>query len=233
MEISDIRRRRLQEAVDKWFGGNVAALGRAVSRPGTQISDMLAGRKAFGEKVARAIEKSLGSGPAEMPALWLDYQSDSEHKLATAAFGNVAPSPAERSAKPVPVISWVQAGLLSDLTDAYPVGFGDGVEWVDVTFGRHTAALVIRGDSMEPEFREGDVIIVDPDVAPQPGDFVVAGNASEEATFKKYRPRGTAPNGDIIFELVPLNDDYPTLRSDETHLRVIGVMVEHRKRRRR
>jgi len=39
--------------------------------------------------------------------------------------------------------------------------------------------------------------------------------------------------GNTVFELVPLNDDYATLRSDTDHLVVIGVMVEHRKRYRR
>lgn len=83
---------------------------------------------------------------------------------------------------------------------------------------------------MLPEFRPGDRVVIDPSMAPNPGDFVVAKNGHEEATFKKYRPRGRNADGVEVFELVPLNDDYPTLRSDVENLRVIGVMVEHRKR---
>jgi hypothetical protein len=37
----------------------------------------------------------------------------------------------------------------------------------------------------------------------------------------------------MVFELVPLNDDYPTMRSDTEHLIVIGVVTEHRKKLRR
>ena len=86
---------------------------------------------------------------------------------------------------------------------------------------------------MKPEFNEGDRIIVDPNVAPHPGDFVVAKNHNEEATFKKYRQRGIDENGNDIFELIPLNEDYPTLRSDLVPLKIIGTMVEHRRYRKR
>jgi SOS-response transcriptional repressor LexA len=84
---------------------------------------------------------------------------------------------------------------------------------------------------MEPEFKEGDSIIIDPDVKPSPGDFVVAKNAQEEATFKKYRPRGVNEQGEQVIELVPLNDDFPSLRSDYTPLQIIGTMMEHRRYR--
>jgi SOS-response transcriptional repressor LexA len=36
---------------------------------------------------------------------------------------------------------------------------------------------------MEPDFKEGD-IIVDPELEPVPGEFVVAKNGDNEATFK-------------------------------------------------
>jgi SOS-response transcriptional repressor LexA len=94
-------------------------------------------------------------------------------------------------------------------------------------------ALRIKGDSMAPEFREGDVIIVDPAIVPSPGDFVVGRNGSHEATFKKFRPRGIDASGREVFELVPLNDDYPTMRSDTERLLIVGTMVEHRRLRRR
>jgi SOS-response transcriptional repressor LexA len=70
-------------------------------------------------------------------------------------------------------------------------------------------------------------------VQPQPGDFVVAQNGEGEATFKKFRPRGANEIGQLVFELVPLNEDYPTMRSDLMPIRIIGTMIEHRKYRRR
>lgn len=144
---------------------------------------------------------------------------------------NVAAS--HESQRPIPVISAVQAGLLTDIADPYPAGAGFDVEYVDSSCSRWTFALEISGESMLPEFRPGDRVIIDPELSPMPGDYVVAKNDSEEATFKKYRPRGRSADGTDVFELVPLNDDYPTIRSDEHSMRVIGVMIEHRKRYRR
>jgi len=44
-----------------------------------------------------------------------------------------------------------------------------------------------KGDSMEPEINEGDIIIVGPYDNAMPGDYVVAKNDEEEATFKQYK----------------------------------------------
>jgi len=135
--------------------------------------------------------------------------------------------------RPIPVISSVQAGALRDIDTPYPAGAGYAVEYTDQDLSRWAFALDVEGLSMAPQFQPGDRIIVDPELAPNPGDFVVARNGSEQATFKKYRPRGIDAKGEMIFELVPLNEDYPTLRSDTEHLIVIGVVTEHRKKLRR
>lgn len=133
----------------------------------------------------------------------------------------------------IPLIDYVRAGHMAEVADPYVVG--DAEEWLqtDLTLSSNAFALKVKGDSMTPEFREGDVVIIDPSVEPLPGDFVVAKNSSEEATFKKYRPRGVGANGEMVFELVPLNEDYPSLKSDISSIRVIGTMIEHRKYRRR
>ena len=77
------------------------------------------------------------------------------------------------------------------------------------------------------------MIIVDPEVEPTPGEFVVAKNGVAQATFKKYRPTYTDHLGCQHFELVPLNDDYPIISSDHQPLTIIGVMIEHRIYRRK
>lgn len=139
----------------------------------------------------------------------------------------------------IPIVSWVIAGKGAEVIDAYPRGQGEGQIEVDAEtateLSRTAFALRIEGDSMAPEFQPGDVIIIDPSVAPVPGDYVVAKLDNETlASFKKYRSRGTSPNGTPIFELVPLNEDYATIRVDESNPgRVIGVMMEHRRKRRR
>lgn len=141
--------------------------------------------------------------------------------------------PAAVGLRPIPVISSVQAGALRDMETPYAHGAGYAYEYTDQDLSAWAFALDVEGLSMAPEFKPGDRIIVDPEIAPNPGDFVVARNGSEQATFKKYRPRGIDTAGHMIFELVPLNDDYPTLRSDTERLTVIGVVTEHRKKLRR
>ncbi len=99
----------------------------------------------------------------------------------------------------------------------------------DTDVGARAFALEISGESMLPDFRPGEVIIIDPDCAIKPGDFVVAKtDGDDEATFKKYRPRGHDDNDIEIIELVPLNDDYPSETINAARPgRIIGKMVRH------
>lgn len=133
----------------------------------------------------------------------------------------------------IPLISYVSAGHWTGAVDAFQPN--DAHDWLmtDLELSENAFALEIKGESMLPEFRPGDRVIIDPSISPQPGDYVVAKNGEEEATFKKYRPRGMDERGNVVFELVPLNEDYPTMRSDVTHITVVGTMVEHRKYRKR
>ena len=143
---------------------------------------------------------------------------------------NVTPAPI--GARSIPVISAIQAGMWCEIVDRFQPGDADEYLMTDLELSAHAFALTIRGNSMLPEFNPGDRVIIDPAVSPHPGDFVAAKNGDQEATFKKYRPRGMDAAGNMVFELVPLNEDYPTLRSDTQPIRIVGTMVEHRKYRR-
>ncbi|VVD74598.1 putative HTH-type transcriptional regulator [Pandoraea horticolens] len=141
--------------------------------------------------------------------------------------------PAEVGKRRIPLISSVQAGLMHETVTPFPAG--DAFEYLltDLDLSDSAFALEIEGRSMEPDFREGDRILVDPTVRPIAGDFVVATNGRDEATFKTYQPRGTSTEGIEIFALVPLNPDYPTISNEREPVRIVGVMVEHRRYRRR
>lgn len=143
-------------------------------------------------------------------------------------YRNVEPAVIPQGGR-VPILSYVQAGNWREMCEQATT-FDGNVEYVtaSVDIGPCGFGLWLRGNSMTPQFNEGDLVIVDPDEQPRPGDFVVAKNGSDEATFKKYRPRGIDENGQEVFELVPLNDDYPPMYSDRQHIEIIGVMVEHR-----
>lgn len=142
-------------------------------------------------------------------------------------------SAAQIGTKQIPLLSYVSAGHWTGAVDAFQPN--DAHEWLvtDLELSDSAFALEIKGDSMLPEFKPGDRVIIDPGVSPQPGDFVVGKNGDGEATFKKFRPRGVDASGNLVFELVPLNDDYPTMRSDVTPITILGTMVEHRKYRKK
>jgi SOS-response transcriptional repressor LexA len=133
----------------------------------------------------------------------------------------------------IPVISAIQAGALKEITQPYELGDGFATIFTDEAYSKWAFALEIEGLSMSPEFMPGDIVVIEPEWEPRPGEYVAAKNGREEATFKKYRPRGLDKEGREVFELAPLNDDYPTLRSDTEPLRIIGVMAEHRRKARR
>jgi SOS-response transcriptional repressor LexA len=119
----------------------------------------------------------------------------------------------------VPVLTWVQAGALRSAVDLYPYA-GAAEEYITVSLrGEHCFALRVRGESMLPDFREGDIIIVDPDLSPRSGDFVVAVvDATGEATFKRYQKK---KDGEV---LMPLNQDYAPIVLQSEH-RLVGKIV--------
>ncbi|AOJ31398.1 helix-turn-helix domain-containing protein [Burkholderia metallica] len=103
----------------------------------------------------------------------------------------------------------------------------------DLDLSEGAFAIEVEDDSMTPEFSPGDRVIVDPNLHPRPGDYVVAATGEEIATFKRYRARGRNDAGEEVFELVPMNPDYPTISSEQRRVNIIGVMVEHRRYRKR
>lgn len=127
-----------------------------------------------------------------------------------------------------PLLSPIQARLWTDIRSLD--GF-DGYEIIPSTViaSENSFYLRIEGKSMLPRFNEGDLVLIDPDIAPTPGKFVAAINGNNEATFKQYKELGTRNEYGIAhFELVPLNPMFPTLSSLNQEIRIIGVAVEKR-----
>lgn len=115
----------------------------------------------------------------------------------------------------IPIISWVSANHFGDASDPFPPGQSE--EWIHTTArGKRMFALKIKNDCMEPEFREGETIIVDPDIEPSSGDYVVVrDNKNDEATFKQLKKYGKK----II--LHPLNPKYQDIELDHDERYVI------------
>ena len=182
-------------------------IGKAIGKKPNQTSDLLSGKAPFGEKVALSITEF-----ANLPIGWLDVL-DME--------GNTSAGPSIGGQ--VPLISDVQAGMYRDFVDNFHPG-DDGKELIStsVPVKRYTFALRIVGDSMEPDFQEGMILIVEPELEPNPGDFVIAKNASEETTFKQLVKDGSD------WYLKPLNDRYPIKPLGERS--IVGVVRAVEKR---
>ena len=107
----------------------------------------------------------------------------------------------------VPLIGFAQAGRSGFFDDAgFPVGGG----WEDIAFPAmsdpNAYALEISGDSMEPVYREGDIIIVSPNATPRRGDRVVAKTADGQVLAKVL---GRRTQNEV--ELLSLNPAYETI----------------------
>jgi phage repressor protein C with HTH and peptisase S24 domain len=94
---------------------------------------------------------------------------------------------------PIPIINKVSAGYPQDFTDlGYPVGVADDYVAGPAELSDPNAfAVRVVGDSMEPKYREGDVVIFSPAATVKSGDdcfvrfAVTGGPADEQTTFKR------------------------------------------------
>ncbi len=110
----------------------------------------------------------------------------------------------------VPLINKVAAGYPREFTDlSYPARIADEyVRCPDVRDPDAFAARVV-GDSMAPEYREGDVVVFSPAKEVESGDDCFARlERDHETTFKRvYFERGG--DGEELIRLQPINNAYP------------------------
>jgi phage repressor protein C with HTH and peptisase S24 domain len=119
-------------------------------------------------------------------------------------------------ARPVPLIGFAQAGGGGYFDDAgFPVGGG----WDEISLPNvdddNAYALEVSGNSMEPLYRKGDVIVVSPNAKLRAGDRVVVKTKSGEVLAKELGKRTsksvelrsinpahkdrTVPAGDVVW----------------------------------
>lgn len=111
----------------------------------------------------------------------------------------------EGTFKNVPLLGFAQAGAAGFFDDA---GYPEGGAWDEIPFpdigDPHAYALEISGDSMEPVYRDGDVVIVCPQAPIRRGDRVVVKSKDGEVMAKILR-RKTSHK----YELKSLNPEHP------------------------
>ncbi|MDM8567174.1 S24 family peptidase [Candidatus Halobeggiatoa sp. HSG11] len=91
--------------------------------------------------------------------------------------------------------------------------------------GKEPFALRVLGDSMLPEFKEGHIIIIEPDGVVENGSYVLAMH-DEEYIFRQL-----VIDNEKLF-LKPLNSNYPTLEIADFEA-VKGVITQRAGTRRK
>lgn len=225
--IQGLRKEKLIALLKEWKDSgkykSVAAICRQFPVDPSYISQIKSGHRGFGEEAARTLEKAL-----ELPEFYFEPSySDAKHAAKGDNFSRIDASK-KKSIRYVPVLNFVQAGEFHQyhddaISDEFePVigeGYGDALYWVE-----------LDGDSMVPDFSSGERVLIDADLQPNPGDFVIALKAGEKkATFKKWRPRGfDEQTGQEYAQLIPSNDDYPIIDSRFTPFTICGVAIERK-----
>jgi len=105
----------------------------------------------------------------------------------------------------LPLLGFAEAGAGGYFDDG---GFPAGTGWDEIAFpavnGEHAYALAVSGQSMEPAYRNGDIIIVSPAAPVRRGDRVVVKTRSGEVMAKELK-RQSAKS----IELKSLNAEHP------------------------
>jgi phage repressor protein C with HTH and peptisase S24 domain len=112
-----------------------------------------------------------------------------------------------KTPQPIPLIGFTRAGAGGFFDDGgFPVGGG----WDQIRFPRvdddNAYALEVTGESMQPHYRDGDILIVSPNSAPRKGDRVVLRTTDGEV-MAKILVRRTA----TTVELASFNPDHVNL----------------------
>ncbi|GAB1392686.1 hypothetical protein MASR1M60_08490 [Rhodocyclaceae bacterium] len=99
---------------------------------------------------------------------------------------------------------------------------------LDACSGAESFALMVLGDSMEPEFVEGDIIIIEPEGLATDGSYVMAW-LNDEWIFRQLKKNENDSGG---WNLHPLNPKYPAAHiSDLSGIK--GVIIQKSKPGRR
>jgi phage repressor protein C with HTH and peptisase S24 domain len=182
-----------------------SAIDRLAARAGLSASG-LARRSGLDPTTFNKSKRITPGGRAR----WPSTESIAKALAATATPFDVFVSLVEQggggaATRSVPLIGFAQAGAGGYFDDA---GFPAGEGWDEVAFpavnDEHAYALEISGGSMEPAYRDGDVIVVSPAAPIRRGDRVVVRTRSGEVMAKELKRR-TAKS----IELKSLNVQHP------------------------
>jgi len=240
----EILLRRLEDALSL-APGELVELARLERTP-TQVRERLHSLEAqqrtaqsSAQRLARLLSGGLeGAGRSVLDSA---HASGELERLVGALSGAGSSSPGEAGgggsdavitplSREVPLINQVAAGYPSEFTDlGYPARIADEYVRVPDLDDPDAFAARVVGDSMEPEYHEGDVVIFSPTRDVRDGsDCFVRLEHDAETTFKRVYFEGEA--GREMIRLQPLNSRFAprTLRREEVAGLYAAVSVTRR-----
>ena len=172
---------------------------------------------------ATTFNKSKRIGADGRPR-WPSTESVSRALAATNAtfdeFAALIAGRASGAGRAIPIVGLARAGADGFFDDAgFPVGADETVRFPDLGDER-VYALEISGDSMEPLFRTGDVVIVQPGAPVRKGDRVVVRTRTGEVMAKQLGRRT-----DATLDLLSLNPTHPVRTLDPREIDWIARIV--------
>ncbi|MBQ8708069.1 MAG: LexA family transcriptional regulator [Succinivibrionaceae bacterium] len=125
-----------------------------------------------------------------------------------------------------PVVSFIPLLSASQLLRASTIVKEEQLDYVPVISEYSKCyALKMKGSSMEPQFRAGDTLIINPEAHPVSGSFVaVAAEEDTEVSVRKLKEKYD-DDGSSYYELVPMNSDFSMFSTHQRKVKIIGVVI--------
>jgi phage repressor protein C with HTH and peptisase S24 domain len=202
------------------------ALDTLAAEHGMSVSG-LARRAGLDPTTFNPSKRRMGDGRARWPSteslakVLNATGADLEAFTALVSGARALPANGRAGARRIPLIGLAQAGGEGYFDDGgYPVGGS----WDEVSLPEigdpNAYALEIAGESMEPVFRDGDVVIVSPAAPIRRGDRVVVRTGTGEVMAKQLQRRSARR-----VELLSLNPSHPNYTFELTEVTWIHRIV--------
>lgn len=168
--------------------------------------------RTMGTRLAEKLEMAMNKPKGWMDNIHRDEFNDS---------GKTEAKPSSDYQNLLPLISWAQAGEWSELSESFASPYGAEVFGSPVKCSSDSFVLRVSSSSMEPEFKEGSLVFVDPGITPENGSYVVVrSEETNEASFKQLMAEG----GENYLKVLNPNWPRPIIELEDI-TQICGVVV--------
>jgi SOS-response transcriptional repressor LexA len=184
----------------------------------SRINNWERGLRTPGPEEIKQLAKALDVAPAYLMCLTDDKQGKQEFPWLGALIPLLTP---QQACNPKTVIQAVK-----DETEHHPVSFIPLSPEISQKLGENAFAMRVQDDSMTPDLKIGDVLIVDTDQVIRPGGVVITHlQDNNEVTVRRYKQLSA---GSLFqeYELIATNENWASIRVAQTNgHRIVGVVL--------